>query len=104
MEILLKSRFWAHNTFLEPESDFGAKNQFLSKNAFLRPHVADACKTNGILTKMEAFSAQSRFLSQKCVLDPKIDFWAQNRIIGPKRDFGPKSAFFAKVTKKLRSD
>ena len=80
-----------------------AKMELLSKNWFLRPHVADAYKTNGISTKMEAFSAQSRFLSQKCVLDPRIDFWAQNPIIGPKHDFGPKSAFFAKVTKKLRS-
>ena len=81
---------------------FGAKNQFLSKNAFLRPHVADAYKTNGILTKMEAFLAQSRFLGQKCVLDPKIDFWAQNRKIGPKGGFGPKSAPFRKSDQKVK--
>ena len=42
---------------------FDAKSEILSENAFLRPHVADAYKTNGILTKMEAFLAQSRFLS-----------------------------------------
>ena len=56
---------------------FGAKINFLSKNAFLRPHVADAYKTNGILTKMDVFLAQSQILSQKCDLDPKIDFWGQ---------------------------
>ena len=53
---------------------FDAKSELVSENAFLRPHVADAYKTNGILTKMDAFSAQSQLLSQKCVLDPKIDF------------------------------
>ena len=57
--------------------DFDAKSEFLTENAFLRAHVADAYKTNGISTKMDAFSAQSRFLGQKCVLGPKIDFWAQ---------------------------
>ena len=56
---------------------FDAKSEFLSENAFLRPHVADAYKTNGILTKMDAILVQSRFLGQKCVLDPKIDFWVQ---------------------------
>ena len=66
-----KIRFWTQKVI------FGAKNQFLSKNAFLRPHVADAYKTNGILTKMEVIFAQSRFLTQKCDLDPKIDFWGQ---------------------------
>ena len=56
---------------------FDAKSEFLSENAFLRPHVADAYKTNGILTKMDAFSAQSRFLA-------KSAFWT------PKWTFGPK--------------
>ena len=46
-----------------------------------RPHVADAYKTNRFLTKMESFSAQSRFLGQKCVLDPK------GRFLRPKCDF-----------------
>ena len=66
-----KIQFWMQKVI------FGAKNQFLSEIAFLRPHVADAYKPNGILTKMEVILAQSRFLSQKCDLDPKIDFWAQ---------------------------
>ena len=79
-----------------------AKMELLSKNWFLRPHVADAYKTNGISTKMEAFLAQSRFLSQKCVLERKIDFWAQNRKIGPKGDFGPKSALFRKSDQKVK--
>ena len=81
---------------------FDAKIEFWDENEFLRPHVADAYKTNGILTKMEAFLAQSRFLSQKGVLDPKIDFWAQNRIIDPKGDFGPKSAPFRKSDQKVK--
>ena len=66
---------------------FDAKMEFLSKNAFLRPHGADAYKPNGILTKMEAFWAQSRFWGQKCVLGPKIDFWAQKQKKGPKTRF-----------------
>ena len=72
-----------------------AKSEFWSENAFLRPHVADAYKTNGILTKMEAFLAQSRFLSQKCVLDPKIDFWAQKSKNRPKRRFWAQKCAFA---------
>ena len=76
---------------------FDAKSELLCKNAFLRPHVADAYKTNGILTKMEAFLAQSRFLSQKCVLDPKIDFWAQKSNNRPKkRLWAQKCAFSQK--------
>ena len=74
---------------------FGAKNQFLSKNAFLRPHVADAYKTNGILTKMEVILAQSRFLGQKCVLDPEIDFWAQKSENMPKRRFWAQKCAFS---------
>ena len=66
---------------------FDAKIEFLDENEFLRPHVADAYKTNKILTKMEAFLAQSRFLSQKCVLDPKIEFWTQKWKNRPKRRF-----------------
>ena len=72
-----------------------AKMQFLSKNEFLRPHVADAYKTNGILTKMDAFLAQSRFLSQKCVLDPKIEFWAQKSNNRPKRRFWAQKCAFS---------
>ena len=41
---------------------FGAKIEFLCRNTFLCPLVADAYKTNGILTKMDALMAQSRFL------------------------------------------
>ena len=81
---------------------FGAKSEFLDENEFSRPHVADAYKTNGILSKMEAFLAQSRILGQKCVLDPKIDFWAQNQIIGRRGDFGPKSAPFRKSDQKVK--
>ena len=88
-------QFWSRKV----KSD--AKSEILSENAFLRPHVADAYKPNGILTKMGAFFAQSRFLGQKCVLDPKIDFWTQNRKLGPKGDFGPKSALFRKSDQKV---
>ena len=51
---------------------------------------------------MEAFLAQSRFLGQKCVVDSKIDFWAQKLKIGPKGDFGPKSAPFRKSDQKVK--
>ena len=71
--------------FWRQKVNFDAKSVFLSENEFLRPHVADAYKTNGISTKMDAFLAQSRFLGQKCVLDPKIDFWAQKSKNRPKR-------------------
>ena len=37
----LKNAFWAQKRIL------GAKMHFLRKNAFLRPHAADAYKTNG---------------------------------------------------------
>ena len=47
--------------FWRQKVNFDAKSEFLSENAFLRPHVADAYKTNGILTKMEVILAQSRF-------------------------------------------
>ena len=70
------------------DSDFDAKSGFLSKNAFLSSHVADAYKPNGILTKKDAFSAQSRF-------------WIQNRVSDTQNRFWAKSAFSAKVTKKV---
>ena len=40
---------------------FGAKSDFLSRNAFLRPHVVDAYKPNGISIETERFLAQTRF-------------------------------------------
>ena len=90
----LKMLIWSQKVI------FDAKSGFLCKNVFLRPHVADAYKTNGILTKMEAFLAQSRFLSQKCVLDPKIDFWAQKSNNRPKRRlWAQKCAFSQKWPK-----
>ena len=100
VQILLKSRFWAQNTFLVSKSDFDPKSGILSKNDFLRPHVADAYKPNGFLSKMEAIFAQSRFLSQKCVLDPKIDFWAKKSKNRPKRRlWAQKCAFSQKWPK-----
>ena len=74
----------------------------LGKNAFLRPHVADAYKTNGILTKMESFSAQSRCLAKSAFWTPKLTFGPKNRKIGPKGDFGPKSAPFRKSDQKVK--
>ena len=74
---------------------FGAKSEFLDENEFSRPHVADAYKTNGILSKMEAFLAQSRILGQKCVLDLKIHFWAQKSKNGPKRRFWAQKCAFS---------
>jgi len=73
-----KITFWLQNAFWAQKCIFGAKVHFLRKNALLRPHAADAYKTNGILMKMGPFLAQMRFWAQKCILDPKIDSWAQN--------------------------
>ena len=80
--------------FWKQKVNFGAKIAFLSKNEFLRPHVAHAYKTNGILTKMDAFLTRSRFLSQKCVLDAKIDFWAQKSKNRPKKRFWAQKCSF----------
>ena len=82
---------------------FGAQNAFWRKFAFLRPHVADAYKTNGIWIKMEPFLAQKRFWAKKCILGPRIDFWAQSAKNGPEMHFwaqkcilGPECTFCAK--------
>ena len=83
-----KIHFWSQKVIFDP------KSEILCKNCFLRPHVADAYKPNGILSKMDAISAQSRFLSQKCVLDPKIDFWAQKSKNRPKRRFWAQKCTF----------
>ena len=50
------------------------KINFLGENAFLRPHVADAYKAYGILTKMEAFLAQSFFWPKSAFSTPKLTF------------------------------
>ena len=79
---------------------FDAKIEFLDENEFLRPHVADAYKTNGILTKMDAFLAQSRLLSQKSVLDPRIDFWAEKLNNRPKRRLWVQKCAFSQKSPK----
>ena len=56
----------------------GPKGHLLRKSALLRPHAADAYKTNGILTKTEPFLAQKRFWAQKCILGPKKRFGSKN--------------------------
>ena len=83
------------------EHTFDAKIEFLDENEFLRPHVADAYKPNGILTKMEVILAQSRFLGKSAFWTPKSTFGPKNRKIGPKGDFGPKSAPFRKSDQKV---
>ena len=86
-----KSTFWLQNAFWAQKCISGAKVHFLRKNALLRPHAADAYKTNGILTKMEPFSPQKRFWTQKCILEPRINF-------GPiMRKIAPKFIFYSKV-------
>ena len=96
-----KITFGLQNRFFAFFAILGPKVHFLRKSALLRPHAADAYKPNGILIKMELFLAQKRFWAEKCILGSKIDFGAQNAKMAPKCIFGPKSAFFAKVTKKL---
>ena len=68
----------------------------------MRPYVADAYKTNGILTKMGAFLAQSRHLAKSAFWTPKSTFGPKNRKIGPEGDFGPKSAPFRKSDQKVK--
>ena len=53
-----KITFWLQNVFWAQKCIFGAKVHFLRKIALLRPHAADAYKTNGILMEMEYFLAQ----------------------------------------------
>ena len=71
------------------------------RNAFLRPHAADAYKTNGILTKMEPFLAQKRFRTKKCILGPKIDFWAQSAKNCPAMHFWTQKCIFRKSVQKV---
>ena len=56
----------------------GPKGRLLRKSALLRPHAADAYKTNGILTKMEPL------FGTEAILGPKVHFGAQNAFWGPK--------------------
>ncbi len=97
-----KMNFGRENAFWGKKRILGAKVIFLRKNAFFRPHVADAYKTNGILTKMEPFLAQSRFWGKKCVLGPKIDFWAQRAQNGPKMRFGAQKCVLRKSCQKVK--
>ena len=57
--------------------NFDAKSEFLSENAFLRPHVADAYKTNEI-------NQNGCLFGPKSIFEPKVRFGPQNRLLGPK--------------------
>ncbi len=96
-----KSTFWLQNAFWAQKCIFGAKVQFLRKNALLRPHAADAYKTNGILIKMESLLAQKRFWAEKCILGSKIDFGARNAKSYPKMHFWAKKCYFRKSDQKV---
>ena len=101
-----KAIFAPENTFLLQTRIFplfailGPKVHFLRKSALFRPHAADAYKTNGILMKMEQLLVQKRFWAEKCILGSKIDLGLKMRKMDPRCISGPKSAFFAKLTKK----
>ena len=95
-----KITFGLQNRFFAFFAILGPKVHFLRKSALLRPHAADAYKPNGILIKMEPFLAQKRFWAEKCILGSKNDFGAQSAKNNPEVHFWPKSALFAKVTKK----
>ena len=90
-----KMHFWAQKRIL------GVKVHFLRKNAFLRPHAADAYKTNGISIKMEPFLAQKRFWTEKCILGPETDFWAQSAKNGPEMLFWAQKCIFRKSDQKV---
>ena len=79
-----KITFWLQNRFFASLAILGAKAHFLRKSALSRPHAADAYKTNGILIKTEPFLAQKRFWAQKCILEPKMRFWAHKAENNPK--------------------
>ena len=91
----LQNRLFAIFAFLEPKMHSGRKF------AFLRPHVADVYKTNGILMKMEPFLAQTRFWAQKCVLGSKIGFWAQNAKKSQELHFWAQKCFLRKSDQKV---
>ena len=102
--IFSKITFWLQNRFFAFFAILGPKVHLLRKNALLRPHAADAYKPNGILIKMEPLLAQKRFWAEKCILDSKNNFGPKKRKMTPTCIFGPRSALFAKETKKSTSD
>ena len=71
----------------------GPKGRLLRKSALLRPHAADAYKTNGKLMKMEPLLAQKRFWAKKSIPGPQIGFWAQKANLGLILNFGPQKPF-----------
>ncbi len=76
--------FWLQMRIFALFATLGPKMHFLRKSALLRPRAADAYKHNGILIKMEPFLAQKRFRAPKCILEPKMRFWAQKAENYPK--------------------
>ena len=76
--LLQKPLFWLQNRIFAFFAFLVPKAHFLRNGVLLRPHAADAYKTNGILTKMDAFLAQERSWTQKCVLGPKMRFGPKN--------------------------
>ncbi len=95
-----KITFWLQNRIFAPFATLGPKVHFLRKNALLRPHAADAYKTNGTLMEIEPLLVQKRFWAEKCILGSKIDFglkmrkWTQNA-------FWAQKCFFRKSDKKV---
>ena len=101
MDFCSKNHFWLQNAFWAQKCIFGAKVHFLRKSALLRPHAADAYKTNGNLIKMEPLLAQKRFWAKKCISGSKIDFWAQNAKNSPKMNFWAQKLIFCTSNQKV---
>ena len=97
VDVAPKSTFLLQNAFWAQKRIFGAQVHFLRKNSLLRPHAADAYKTNGILMKSEPFLAQRRFCAKKCIPEPKMQIGTQNAENEPNREpLGPKVLFSQK--------
>ena len=84
-----KCEFWPKIAFIHAKlgifalfATLGPKGRLLRKSALLRPHAADAYKTNGKLMKMEPLLAQKRFWAKKSISAPEIGFWAQKANFG----------------------
>ena len=99
--MLQKSLFGSKIVFFALFAILGSKVHFWRKSALFRPHAADVYKTNGILIKMEPFSPQKRFWTQKCTLGSKIIFWAQNAENEPKVHFWAPKCTFRKSDQKV---
>ncbi len=102
-----KSGFLLQKSLFGSKTHFGRKVHFwrqsalFAEKALLRPHAADAYKTNGILMEMEPLLVQKRFWAEKCILGSRIDLRAQIAGNDPKMHFCAQKCSFRKSDQKV---